>query len=355
MVMKHFNIQAPAKAILPDLKQKIDNKTKPLGALGQLEEIVLQIGLIQNTAEPHLQKPAIVVFAGDHGIAAEGEVNPYPQEVTAQMVYNFLNGGAAINVFSRQHNIHLQIVDAGVNHDFEEHPRLISAKIAKGTRNYRYEPAMREEECAEAIKKGAAIVRQIFYNGSNVIGFGEVGIGNTSSATLIMSAITGISIGECVGNGTGLDREGVRLKQRILEEVMDKHKETRDPLQVLSILGGYEIAMICGGILQAAELKMTILIDGFIVSSALLIAAKLYPDVLDYCLFTHVSGENGHPELLHYLKVTPILNLNMRLGEGTGAAVAFPIVQSAVAFLNKMASFEGAGVSGKSVPDLAEK
>jgi len=345
--MKTFDIEPVSTELREQIQQKIDNKTKPVGALGRLEEIALQIGMIQNTLEPQLHHPTIAVFAGDHGIAAEGVVNPYPQEVTSQMVYNFLDGGAAINILGKQHGIDIRIIDAGVNYNFEDHPRLINGKIVRGTKNYRFEPAMSRNECDQAIKKGTEIVRDIQQDGCNIIGFGEMGIGNTSSASLITSALTGIPIDECTGSGTGLDEDGLDRKKAVLSGVMRKYQSISDPFQVLTTFGGFEIAMICGGILQAAELDMVILIDGFIVTAALLAAYKLNPLVLDYCLSAHVSGEKAHSHLLSFLGLNPILDLGMRLGEGSGAAVAFPIVQSAINFLNQMASFESAGVSQK--------
>lgn len=327
------------------LRYKINNKTKPIGALGTLEEVALRIGKIQNSERPVLSNPTILVFAGDHGIAKKGIVNPYPQEVTAQMVYNFLNGGAAINVFCKQNNINLKIIDAGVNHDFGEIPELINAKIAFGTKNYESEPAMNARQYNAAIKKGADIVYQTHKEGCNIIGFGEMGIGNTSSASLLMSYYTKIPLQECVGAGTGLDSEAIKLKQKILSKAYDKYTLSTDT-DALMYYGGFEIAMINGAILKAAELKMTIIIDGFIVTAALLAAHCTHPQVLDYCIFAHTSGEQGHQKMLDYLKKEPLINLGMRLGEGTGAAVAFPLIASAVAFLNNMASFESAGVSG---------
>lgn len=326
------------------LQAKIDNKTKPVGALGRLEQIALQIGMIQNTENPILQEPTVIVFAGDHGIAKEGEVNPYPQEVTSQMVYNFLNKGAAINVFCDQHQIQLTIVDAGVNHNFEGIPGLMDAKIAYGTKNYQQEAAMTSDQCLKAIGKGADIVKEAFDNGSNIIGFGEMGIGNTSAASLLMSYFTKISITECVGNGTGSGSEIVAIKKRILNDVFEKHT-IGSPMEALSTFGGFEIAMITGAILKAAELKMTIVIDGFIVTAALLAAQALHSEVIDYCIFAHNSNEQGHQKMLEFLKQKPVLNLGMRLGEGTGVAVAYPIIASSIAFLNAMASFESAGVS----------
>ncbi|PKV51845.1 nicotinate-nucleotide-dimethylbenzimidazole phosphoribosyltransferase [Aquimarina sp. MAR_2010_214] len=327
------------------LQNKINTKTKPIGALGELETVALQIGMIQNTDQPSLDQPTILVFAGDHGIAKKREVNLYPQEVTAQMVYNFVNEGAAINVFCKQHQIALKIVDAGVNHDFENIPDIIHAKIDFGTQDYQETPAMTVEQCTKAIQKGADLVTETFNNGCNTIGFGEMGIGNTSAASLLMSYFTKIPIAECVGSGTGLDTSAIKIKQQILSEVYQKYAPS-SPLEALTIFGGFEIAMITGGILKAAELKMTIIIDGFIVTSALLAAYAMYQNVIDYCIFAHTSEEQGHQKMYQFLEKRPLINLGMCLGEGTGVAIAYPIIESAVTFLNNMASFESAGVSG---------
>ncbi len=335
----------------PELKQrlqyKIDYKTKPVGALGILETIALQIGMIQNTEQPTLQHPTIIVFAGDHGIATQGEVNPYPQQVTAQMVYNFIQEGAAINVFCKQHRIHLEIVDAGVNHDFKNATPLIDAKIAHGTHNYQEQPAMSMEQCEEAIGKGSDRITKI-KNTSNIVGFGEMGIGNTAAASLLMAYYTGIPIVECVGAGTGLNTDGITRKQHILSEVYHQY-QPQSAIEALATFGGFEIAMLVGAILKSAELKMTILVDGFIVTAAVLAASAIDKNVLAYCIFAHTSGEQGHQKMLDFLGVSPILTLGMRLGEGTGAAMAYPIVASAVAFLNTMASFEDAGVTNAEV------
>ncbi|MBN8719121.1 MAG: nicotinate-nucleotide--dimethylbenzimidazole phosphoribosyltransferase [Sediminibacterium magnilacihabitans] len=336
------------------LQQAINNKTKPLGALGVLETIALQTGMIQGTLRPVIRHPYIVVFAGDHGIAATGLVNPYPQAVTAQMVLNFLHGGAAINVFTRQHNIELIVVDAGVNHDFTQlpdHLHFIHAKIAQGTHNYLEGLAMSREQANAAIAKGKEIVHQLATKGCNCIGFGEMGIGNTSSASLIMNALTGLSIEACTGRGTGASDEQLQTKIRTLETVAQKHhlkNYDKDAISLLSKVGGFEIAMMAGAYLQAAEEKMVILVDGFIATAALLIAKELNPVVLDHCIFAHHSGEQGHEKMLQHLKARPLLQLGMRLGEGTGAALAIPLVQSAVHFLCEMASFESAGVEKKS-------
>lgn len=339
-------IKPLCKEIQITLQKKIDSKTKPLGSLGLLETIAVKIGSIQNTLTPKITEPTIVVFAGDHGITQSKGVSPFPQEVTQQMVFNFLNGGAAINVFCKQNKINLKIVDAGVNADFDQNDSLISAKIAKGTKDFSIEKAMTTEQCKLALEKGKEIVHTLFHKNCNTIGFGEMGIGNTSSAALLMSYFTAINIENCVGKGTGLNEEGLRQKKTILKEVYKKHiKSTNSPTEALAAFGGFEIVMIAGAILEAAALKMTILIDGFIVTSALLAANALDKNVLDYCIFAHSSGEQGHQKMLDFLKVQPILNLGLRLGEGTGAAIAFPVIKAAVQFLNEMATFESANVS----------
>ncbi|MDO6434103.1 nicotinate-nucleotide--dimethylbenzimidazole phosphoribosyltransferase [Flavitalea sp. BT771] len=336
------------------LQGRIDSKTKPLGALGRLEELALQVGMIQGTAHPRLTHPHIVVFAGDHGIAATGLVNPYPQAVTAQMVLNFLQGGAAINVLCRQHGIGLQVVDAGVNVDFaqllpEGTPSLIDEKIAPGTRNYLEGEAMTREDALRAMEAGKKIVTGLHKEGCNCIGLGEMGIGNTSSASLIMSFVTGFPVEECCGRGTGVNDQQLETKIATLRAVHRRHVQaiaaSPDVVTILRHVGGYEIAMMTGAYLQAAALKMVILVDGFITTAALLLATLLDPEVKDFCIYSHTSGEQGHQRMLEYLNARPLLNLGMRLGEGTGAAMAYPIVQSAMAFLREMASFESAGVS----------
>ncbi|MCU0437331.1 MAG: nicotinate-nucleotide--dimethylbenzimidazole phosphoribosyltransferase [Raineya sp.] len=331
--------------IQEQLQHKINFKTKPLGALGKLEKIALQIGKIQNTLSPNLQQPTIVIFVADHGIAHEG-VSAYPQEVTYQMVMNFLAGGAAINVFSKQNNIDLKIVDAGVNFDFEPHPNLIHAKIAKQTQSFLHTQAMTETQLQECFLKGEEIVEEIYQKGTNVIGFGEMGIANTSSATLLMSVLCDLPISKCVGRGTGLNDEQLNHKIEILEKAKEKH-QTNTPMDVLQAFGGFEIAQMCGAMLAAFKKNMLILVDGFIASSAFLVGYSINKNILDNAIFCHLSDEYGHKNMLDFMGVEPVLNLQMRLGEGTGCAVAYPIIQSAINFLNEMASFESAGVSQK--------
>ncbi len=333
------------------LLHKINTKTKPVGALGMLEEIALQAGLVQHTLSPQIIKPHIVVFAGDHGIAATGSVNPYPQSVTAQMVLNFVNGGAAINVFCKQHHIDLTVVDAGVNADFDPALPIVHAKVRKGTNDYSKQQAMTAAEVVACFEKSASIVNGIAEKGCNTIGLGEMGIGNTSSATLIMHHYTGLPVKDCAGRGSGATAELLQQKINILEQAAVLHQLTNNnitPQELLCKVGGFEIAMIAGAYLQAAALNMLLVVDGFIATAALLVAKTMNQQILSNCLFAHCSDENGHKQMLHHLQVKPLLNLNMRLGEGTGAALAIPLVQSAVNFLNEMASFESAGVSNKS-------
>ncbi|RXP44809.1 nicotinate-nucleotide--dimethylbenzimidazole phosphoribosyltransferase [Lutibacter sp. HS1-25] len=343
--MTTFNITPTNKDFKKEIQHKIDNKTKPIGSLGTLEIIAQKLCLIQNTLSPKLNKPTMLVFAGDHGIVNNYPVSSCPQEVTPQMVLNFLEGGAGINVFCNQHNFDLSVIDAGVNFDFEPNTKLINAKIAKGTKDYSVEPAMTKEECNKALVISGEIVAAKHANGSNVISFGEMGIGNTSSASLLMSAVTKQSIDSCIGKGAGLTDEGLANKIDILTKVQKFHGVSEDPFENLQNFGGLEIAMMTGAMLKAAELKMVLIIDGFIATSSLLIAQAINPNILDYCLFSHVSNEQGHIKMLNFLNATPILHLNMRLGEGTGAAIAYPIIQSAEIFINQMASFESAGVT----------
>ena len=345
----HINVVAPDRALAAALQQKIDRKTKPLGALGQLETLALQAGLVQQSLAPQLQNPNLVVFAGDHGAAKAG-VSAYPQDVTWQMVENFLAGGAAINVFARQNGIALSVVDAGVAHDFGPRPGLVNAKVAAGTRNYIKEAAMTPEQCARALASGAGVVRSLAGNGCNVVGFGEMGIGNTAAASLITHCLTGAPLAECIGRGTGLDDAGLARKQALLETALARYRAAGgddDPQRVLAEFGGFEIAMMAGAMLAGAAANMLLLIDGFIVGAAALVATRLAPALADYCVFCHRSAEAGHRAQLAALGAEPLLDLGLRLGEGTGAALAYPLLAGAVNFLNEMASFESAGVADK--------
>jgi nicotinate-nucleotide--dimethylbenzimidazole phosphoribosyltransferase len=346
--MLDFQITPLNRDLSAALRSKIDQKTKPLGALGELESIAHQIGLIQSTLSPKILSPHLVVFAADHGIAAEG-VSPYPQAVTAQMVHNFVAGGAAINVYANLNGWQLSIVDAGVNAEFDDVPNLISAKVAKGTKNMLCQAAMTETECKQAMLAGAEIVRSLVNEGCNTFAFGEMGIANTSSASCLMSIFGGFPIEVCVGRGTGLDDTGLERKKQLLSQVLQRHAldASDDPLRILAAVGGFEIAMMVGAMLTAAENKCLIVLDGFITTAALICAKAINMNIQDYCVFAHCSGEHGHRKLLEHLHAKPLLDLGLRLGEGTGAALALPLLQAAVNFLNEMASFESAGVSQK--------
>ena len=308
-----FVICPRSEKLASTLQTKIDQKTKPLGSLGQLESLALQIGLCQNTLTPRLNKPCIIIFAGDHGIVESG-VSAYPQTVTAQMVANFLSGGAAISVFARQHQLELLIVDSGVNADLASHPRLIDAKIGKGTLNFLTHPAMTTEDCNKALQAGADLVLQQHDNGCNCIGFGEMGIGNTSSAALLMHCLTAMPLAQCVGRGTGLNDDQLQNKLSVLQQALNQHKEITEPLDVLATFGGFEIAMMVGAYLKAAESGMLIMVDGFIAGTALLVACKLYPQVLDYCVFSHVSSEQGHQALLDQFNARAIVKSGLTPG-----------------------------------------
>ncbi|KIO53554.1 nicotinate-nucleotide--dimethylbenzimidazole phosphoribosyltransferase [Flavobacterium hibernum] len=328
------------------LQEKIDSKTKPIGALGTLETLAFQIATVLQSLNPKITNPNIVVFAADHGIANHG-VSAYPQDVTRQMVGNFLEGGAAINVFCKQNNIELSIVDAGVNYDFPTNAKLINAKIAKGTQSFLHVSAMSQTELQLCFEKGKSIVNDIAQTGCNCIGFGEMGIGNTSTASVLMSLLTGLPIEECVGKGTGVENSKLLEKQNLLKKAIENYSGPAELKEQLAYFGGFEIIQMASGMLTAFENKMIILVDGFICSVAFLIASKINPDIIKNAIFSHCSAEQAHQKLLDFLDAKPILNLDLRLGEGTGCAIAFPILKSAEVFLNEMASFESAGVSRK--------
>jgi nicotinate-nucleotide--dimethylbenzimidazole phosphoribosyltransferase len=335
---------ADDEALLARLRHAIDTKTKPLGSLGMLEDIALRVGLIQQSLRPVVRRPVIIVFAGDHGIAAQG-VSPFPQAVTTQMVMNFLAGGAAINALSRAGHIELEVVDAGIAAPLAQAPGLVRCPVGPGTRDFSLEPAMEAAQLQQAMASGALRVAYHASMGTNVIGFGEMGIANTSAAACLMSRFCDLPIDACVGRGTGLDDAGLARKRAVLGAALERHPVSSDALTTLATFGGFEIAMMTGAFLAAAEARMTIVVDGFIATAALLAAHALAPNVLDYCVFAHASDETGHRLMLERLGARPLLTLGLRLGEGTGAALAIPLVRAAAAFLSEMASFESAGVS----------
>lgn len=339
-----FSIKRPNEAIFPQLQARIDDLTKPKGSLGRLERIALQVGWIQQTLKPELRHPCNVVFAGDHGIADEG-VSLSPKEVTRQMIANFLGGGAGVNFLARQHGFDLKVVDCGVEFDFPPLDGLISRKVRKGTRNFLHEAAMTAAEAEQALEIGASIVDDCGSEGCNVISFGEMGIANTSASSMWMHYLTGIPIDSCTGAGSGLDSKGVLRKCAILQRAAANYTGDCSTFDVMCRFGGYEMVAAVGAMLRAAERGMVILIDGFIMTNCLLAAAKLHPEVIHYVIFGHRGDEAGHRLLLEHLRAEPLLNLGLRLGEGTGAICAYPIVDSAVRMITEMSSFSDAQVT----------
>lgn len=342
--MKQFTIEKPDEAIRPLLMDKINNLTKPKGALGTLEDLALQIGWIQQTLSPTLRSPQNILFAADHGIVEEG-VSKSPKEITWQQLSHFLHGGAGVTFFCCQHGFKLKLVDAGVDYDLPYEKGIINMKVRKSTRNYLHEAAMTKEEMELCIERGAQVVRDSYNEGCNVVSFGEMGIANTSSSSLWMHALTGIPLAQCVGAGSGLDDEGVRHKYNVLKQSYDNYQGDYSPEDIIRYFGGYEMVMAIGGMLQAAELNMVILVDGFIMTNCMLAASKLYPNVLHYAIYGHQGDEAGHKLVLDVLHAKPLLNLGLRLGEGTGAICAYPIVDSAVRMINEMDSFTSASVT----------
>lgn len=337
--MQQFNIEKPNDEVRSYLQEKIDNLTKPKGSLGVLEDLAMQIGWVQQSLSPKLTNPCHIVFAGDHGIAAEG-VSPSPQEVTYQMILNFWAGGAGINFLARQHGFNLKVVDSGVNFDFKDGDPIIDKKIRKSTRNYLHEAAMTHEEMELAVQRGAECAQDCYNEGCNVIGFGEMGITNTSSSSLWMTYLTGIQLDQCIGAGCDHTGKIISHKYNVLKQSMENYKGDASVEDIMRYFGGYEMVMTVGAMLKAAELKMMILVDGFIMTNCMLVASKLNENVLHYAIFGHQGDEAGHKLVLDYLKAKPILNLGLRLGEGTGALCAYPIVASALHMINEMHSFK---------------
>lgn len=344
-MIQTFHITSPDRRLRSALQHKIDYLTKPKGSLGRLEELALQIGLIQQSLTPQLRHPQNILFAADHGIAEEG-ISPSSRDVTWQQMLNFLHGGAGINFLCRQHGFTLKLVDAGVDHDLPYERGILNKKVRRGTRNFLHEAALTEEELEQCIARGAEVVRLCHEEGSNVLSFGEMGIGNTSPSSVWMHLMTGIPLEQCVGAGAGLDDSGIRHKYEVLRESIAHYPgDKQSVFDIIRYFGGLEMAMAVGAMLQAAELRMVILVDGFIMTNCILAASRLYPAVLDYAIFAHQGDEAGHKRLLDWLHVRPLLNLGLRLGEGSGAVCAYPIVDSAVRMLNEMDSFDQAAIT----------
>ncbi len=342
--MIEFNIKSLDKTIEKAIIDKIDNLTKPKGSLGRLEELALKISLIQHTLTPELRNPHNVLFAADHGIIEEG-VSVSPKEVTWQQLSHFSKGGAGINFLCDQHGFKLVLVDAGVDYDIPEGHGIIDMKVRKGTRNFLHEPAMTIEELEICIERGAAIMKDIYASGCNVVSFGEMGSGNTSPSAIWMHLFTGIELQKCIGAGAGLDNAGIRHKYEVLSEAVCNYKGDDDPKSKIAWFGGYEMAMAMGAMLQAAELGMLIIVDGFIMTSVILAASQLYPEVMDYAVFGHQGDESGHKLMLDAMGVKAVLHLDLRLGEGSGAVCAYPILESAVRMINQMDSFQSVNVT----------
>ncbi len=344
-----LNKSTESKALEAEVSHKIDFKTKPLGSLGMMEEIAMKMAMIQGNLNPKISGKAMFVFAGDHGIASEG-VSAYPAEVTHQMVLNFLNGGAAINVLCRHNQINIHVIDMGVNFDFEPSDMLIDKKIRKGTRNFIKEDSMTREEAIKAVENGM----DVFFEQSkkfkpDIIGVGEMGIGNTTSATAVISAATGRSPEEITGRGTGIDNATLNNKIEIIKKaLLLRNPDKTDGLDILQKVGGYEIAGIAGAVLAAASAKVPVVLDGLISTAGGLIAFLIKTEVAGYLFAGHKSAERGHKTALDMMDLKPIIDLNMRLGEGTGAALAINIIDASCKIMCEMASFDEAKVSGKS-------
>jgi nicotinate-nucleotide--dimethylbenzimidazole phosphoribosyltransferase len=333
-------------ALAARLQHLLDNKTKPVGALGRLEALAVRLGSILGSESPVLLAPQMVVCAADHGLAAQG-VSAYPSDVTWQMVENFLAGGAAVSVLARQHGLALTVVDCGVRRDFAPRAGLQIRKIAPGTADASTGPAMTAAQCEAAIANGMALLREL---PGNAVLLGEMGIGNSSAASLLLARLAGQDIDACTGAGTGLDAAGRAHKRQVLRGVLERHADATAPLAALAAFGGFEIATLVGVVLQAAQERRVIVADGFIAGAAVLVAQGLRPGVVQRCVAAHESAEPGHRLLLSYLGLAPLLQLDLRLGEGSGAALAWPLLESACRILREMASFESAGVSRQAAP-----
>ena len=343
--MRKFNINPVDLSLEPAIKEKIDNLTKPKGSLGRLEELAEKVSLIQQTLSPSLRQPHNVLFAADHGIIEEG-VSVSPKEVTWQQLGHFSKGGAGINFLCEQHGFKLVLVDAGVDYDIPAGHGIIDMKVRKGTRNFLYGPAMTKEEFELCIDRGAHVVKEIQETtGCNVISFGEMGSGNTSPSAVWMHLFTGIELEKCIGAGAGLDTPGIRHKYEVLSKAVSNYGGDDDVQSKTAWFGGYEMVMAMGAMMQAAELGMLILVDGFIMTSVILAASQFYPQILDYAVFGHQGDESGHKRMLDAMGVKALLHLDLRLGEGSGAVCAYPIVESAVRMINCMDSFQAVKVT----------
>ena len=345
--MKSFDIHPIDKTLQTAIQTKIDNLNKPKGSLGRLEEQAMQVCLIQQTLEPSLAHPCHLLLGGDHGIEREG-VSVSPREVTWQQMINFTHGGGGVNMFCRQHGFKLRIVDVGVDYDLSKVDGIIDRKIARGTKNFLYEPAMSEAEFDQAIQIGSDLVDDCISDGCKVLCIGEMGIANTSPSSIWMHLFTNIPLKDCIGAGAGLDNDGIRHKYDILSKALNNYSLFTIHYSLalaLRYFGGFEMIAAIGAMLRAAEQHLMILIDGFIMTACALAAIQLYPAAQDYMIFTHCGDESGHKAMLDAIGAKPLLHLGLRLGEGTGALCAFPIIDSAVRMMNEMNNFDNAQIT----------
>ena len=345
---KSFNIQPLDRSMLDAIQQKIDNLNKPKGSLGRLEELAMQICLVQRTLSPSLAHPCHLLLGGDHGIERE-KVSVSPREVTWQQMINFTRGGGGVNMFCRQHDFHLRIVDVGVDYDFSAVSGIIDRKIARGTKNFLYEPAMSVEEFDKAIEIGAGLVDDCVEEGCRVLCIGEMGIANTSPSSIWMSLFGDIPLEDCIGAGAGLDAPGIRHKYEVLSQAVSRFTGSsfseEGALGILRYFGGFEMIAAIGAMLRGAEQRLVVLVDGFIMTACALGAIRLYPAAREYMIFTHCGDESGHRQMLNLVDAQPLLTLGLRLGEGTGALCAFPIIDSAVRMMNEMNNFDNAKIT----------
>ena len=342
--MKSFDIHPTDKSLQEAIQQKIDNLNKPKGSLGRLEELAMQICLIQQTLEPSLNHPCHLLLGGDHGIEREG-VSVSPREVTWQQMINFTRGGGGVNMFCRQHGFKLRIVDVGVDYDLSNIEGIMDRKIARGTKNFLYEPAMSEAEFDQAIQIGSNLVDDCISEGCKVLSIGEMGIANTSPSSIWMHQFGGYPLKDCIGAGAGLDTLGIRHKYEVLSKAVERFSLLAPRSSLLAYFGGFEMIAAIGAMLRAAEKHLVILVDGFIMTACALAAIRLYPDSQDYMIFTHCGDESGHKMMLDIVDAKPLLHLGLRLGEGTGALCAFPIIDSAVRMINEMNNFDNAKIT----------
>ena len=338
--MRRFKIERTDEALRPAIQEKIDNLNKPKGSLGRLEEMAMQVCMIQQTLTPSLAHPCHLLLGGDHGIEREG-VSVSPREVTWQQMINFTRGGGGVNMFCRQHGFRLRIVDVGVDYDLSHTPGIIDRKIARGTRNFLYEPAMTDNQFAQAIEVGADLTDECAAEGCRVLSIGEMGIANTSPSSVWMHLFCHIPLKDCIGAGAGLDSEGIRHKYEVLSQALERY----DNSNPLAYFGGFEMVAAIGAMLRAAELHLIILIDGFIMTACALAAIQLEPACRDYMIFAHCGDESGHKLMLDAMGARPLLQLGMRLGEGTGALCCYPIIDSAVRMINEMNNFQNAAIT----------